>query len=206
MSARLIAGCAIVLVSMVPAMAYERADITGLSLVLKAQQFRRSVGCGDYAAARAMMSDTARRWFEERQGPGQPWHIGPGASGPWAGWDHHFSSRMVEMAWRSSDRTAILTVRETNDFFQLLDRGWVTNEIVYYFNTNGSIEGMVVRAVGERPPGRTEEFRRWAGEHAPAELDYLMPGGEIDPGGDRPLRFRKLLNRWRHAAGLPPAG
>jgi hypothetical protein len=30
-----------------------------------------------------------------------------------------------------------------------------------------------------------------------------MPGGEIDPAGDHPERFRRLLNRWRQASGLP---
>lgn len=203
----MIAGYAAVLISTALAVAREHPDVaepsTDPSLVSKVQQFRGLIDCGDYAAARAMMSDAARRWFEERQGPGQPWRIGPGASGPWAGWDDHFRSRVVEVGWRSNDRTVILTVRETNDFFQLLGRGWVTNEMVYHFRTDGRIEGIVIRAVGNRPPGRTEEFVRWAREHEPAELDYLMPGGEIDPEGDRPVRFRRLLNRWRRAAGLP---
>jgi hypothetical protein len=31
-----------------------------------------------------------------------------------------------------------------------------------------------------------------------------MPEGEIDPSGDHPGRFRRLLNSWRRAAGLEP--
>jgi len=175
-----------------------------LHLVGEAQKFRDFVNSGNYPAARAMMASDARRWFEQRQGTGQPWQIEPGQTGPWAGWDDYFKSQKVEVGWRSEDRTAILTVRETNDYFQLLDRGWTTNEIVYHFDLAGKVEGMVIRAVGDRPPGRTEDFKRWAREHEPDELDYLMPGGEVNPEGDRPIRFRGLLNRWRLATGLPP--
>ena len=170
---------------------------------MEAQRFRRFVDSGDYAAARAMMAEDARRWFEQRQGPGQPWRIGPSATGPWTGWDDHFRSQRVEVGWRSEDRTAILTVRETNDYFRLLDRGWTTNETVYFFDAAGRIAGLVIRAVGDRPPGRTDDFMLWAREHEPEELEYLMPGGEVEPRGDRPERFRGLLNRWRHATGLP---
>jgi len=31
-----------------------------------------------------------------------------------------------------------------------------------------------------------------------------MPGGRIDPTGDRPERFHAILLAWRKAAGLPP--
>jgi hypothetical protein len=40
--------------------------------------------------------------------------------------------------------------------------------------------------------------------HAPAEPAALMRGGEIDPSGDHPERFRRLLERWRQASGLKP--
>jgi hypothetical protein len=29
-----------------------------------------------------------------------------------------------------------------------------------------------------------------------------MPEDEVDPSGDRPPRYRALLNRWRESAGL----
>lgn len=175
------------------------ADTT--SLVLKARAFRSRLREGDYDAARAMMAADSRRWWETREGAGGPWTVGP-RSGPWADWDQHFRSRTELVGWREEPDAATAVVRETNDYFTLLERGWVTNEITYYFDAEGRISGLLIRAVGERPPGRTDEFLAWAREHDPGELDALMPDGEIDPSGDHPERFRRLLNRWRRSAGL----
>ncbi len=93
-------------------------------------------------------------------------------------------------------------IRETNDYFRLLERGWVTNEVAYFFDDSGRINGLLIRAVGDRPPGKTEEFLAWTRVHDPEELATLVPGGEIDPSGDHPERFRRLLNRWRQESGL----
>jgi len=65
-------------------------------------------------------------------------------------------------------------VRETNDYFRLLERGWVT----YFFDESGRIAGLLIRAVGDRPQGKTDEFLTWAREHDPEELALLMPGGK----------------------------
>ena len=173
------------------------------SLVRKAQAFRSLLGEADYDAARAMMAPDPRRWWETREGEGGPWTIGP-SGGPWADWDRHFRSRNELVEWREEPAAATAVVRETNDYFTLLERGWVTNEITYTFDDEGRIEGLLIRAVGERAPGRTDEFLAWAREHDPEGLEALMPGGEIDPAGDHATRFRRLLNRWRRAAGLDP--
>jgi hypothetical protein len=170
-------------------------------MVRRAQKFRTLVKSGEYDAARAMMSHDPRRWWGEREGDGSPWKLGP-KHGPWAAWDDHFHSQTKLVEWREEPGAAIIVQKETNDYFQLLERGWVTNEIVYYFDDHGKIDGWLVRAVGERPPGRTEEFLAWARENDPEELAALMPDGEVDPTGDHPERFRRLLNRWRDAAGL----
>lgn len=150
-----------------------------------------------------MMSTDPRRWFAPREGEGQPWRVGPG-TGPWSAWDDHFRSEGTVVAWRREDRSVTAIVRETNDYFRLLERGYVTSEITYFFDREGLIDGLLIAAVGERSPGRTEEFLAWARENEPEELEALMPGGEIDPSGDHPQRFRALLNRWRVAAGLDP--
>ena len=171
------------------------------SLVALARKFQALRRSGDCEAARAMMSQNPRRWFEEREGEGTAWRVGP-KSGPWAAWDAHFRSQSEDVRWEAGEGTATLISRETNDYFRLLERGWVTNETVYYFDSSRKIEGLLIRATGERPPGRTEQFLEWARAHDPDELEYLMPGGEIDPSGDRPERFRALLNRWRESAGL----
>ena len=173
------------------------------SIVRKAQAFRSLLADGDYEAARAMMAPDPRRWWETREGGGAAWTVGP-SSGPWADWDRHFRSRGELVEWREEPGAATAVVRETNDYFTLLERGWVTNEVTYFFDRQGRIDGLLIRAAGERPPGRTDEFLAWARKHDPDELDALMPGGEIDPSGDHAPRFRRLLDRWREAAGLAP--
>lgn len=171
------------------------------SKISRAQQFRALVSQGDHEAARAMMAPGARRWWGTRRGEGQPWTVGAKA-GPWADWDRHMRSQKEVVRWTEGPDSATVVMRETNDYFRLLERGWVTNEVTYFFDASGRIDGLLIRGVGERPPGRTAEFLAWAREHDPAEIEALMPDGEIDPSGDHPQRFRKLLERWREETGL----
>ncbi|MDX1660169.1 MAG: amidohydrolase family protein [Gemmatimonadota bacterium] len=173
------------------------------SLVDRARTFRARVRAGEYEAARAMMAPDPRRWWETREGEGNPWTVGPGA-GPWAAWDQHFESESEVVGWKRNDDSVTAIVRETNDYFRLLERGWVRNETTYFFDDEGRIEGLLIRAVGDRSPGRTEQFLAWARENAPDTITALMPDGEIDPSGDNPARFRRLLERWREEVGLPP--
>jgi hypothetical protein len=173
------------------------------SYVERAREFRALVARGDYTAARERMSEDPRRWWGSREGPGDPWTVGPDGNNPWAAWDDHFESTNEVLEWREGEASARVIIRETNDYFRLLERGWVTNEQTYYFDAAGLIEGWSIRGVGERPPGKTDAFVAWARTHEPEELEALMPGGEIDPAGDHPERFRRLLNRWRQASGLP---
>lgn len=170
---------------------------------MRAQHFRALVEQGDYAAAKDIIASDARRWWGERRGVGQPWKIGLQSPGPWAAWDEHFRSRKEIVQWTEGDDHATVLIRETNDYYRLLDRGSVLNEVTYFFDGSGRIDGLLIRGVGERPPGKTEEFLEWARENDPQELSALMPEGEIDPSGDHPERFRRLLNRWREANGLP---
>lgn len=178
-------------------------DDAGKRLIELAQRFRRLVREGKFDEARAMTVESPKVWFEERKGEGRPWIIGPKSNDPWAAWDKEFRSHSEEIEQRTANRSATITVRETNEYFQLLERGWVLTDVTYFFDENGKIEGRLIAAVGERPRGRTDEFLEWARTQDPEELKYLMPNGEVDPSGDRPKRFRRLLTRWREAAGLP---
>lgn len=186
------------------ACASARQAPTTLATVRGAESFRDYLAAGEFDAARAMMSENPRQWFESADGDGRPWTVGPGGVGPWAAWDDHFRKRTEFVGWKGCERSATLTFRETNDYFQMLERGWVTNQAVYLFDERGRIDGLIIRAVGERPQGRTEEFLAWARANEPDELAYLRPGGEIDPTGERPRRHRGLLNRWRRSVGLAP--
>jgi hypothetical protein len=131
------------------------------SLASRAQTFRELIDHERYGEARAMMADDPRRWFAPVEGEGQPWTIGPG-TGPWSRWDEHFRSEGDVVSWSEAHGSATVIVRETNDYFRLLERGPVTNEITYLFDEDARLRGLVIGAAGERPPGRTEEFLAWA--------------------------------------------
>ncbi len=192
----------LIILLLMPLISIGQTSDTLLSLVDRVKEFKSLRKQGDYDAARAMMAPDARRWWNDREGDGRPWRIG--AHGPWWAWDEHFRSENEIVEWKEGNRSATKVIRETNDYFRLLERGWVTNETVYFFDDSGKIEGLLIRAVGERPPGKTEEFLAWARLNDPEELALLMPDDEIDPTGDHPQRFRRLLNRWRQASGMEP--
>jgi len=181
-----------------------QADRTESGLIESAQHFHALVGQQRYEDARAMMSEEPRRWFEVVEGDGMPWSLGPG-TGPWAAWDEHFRSRNEQLRWRADvpQRSATLLVRETNDYYRLLDRGWSLVETTYLFDDADHVRGLLVHGIGPRNMGRTSDFLQWAREHEPEELAYLRPDGRIDPTGDRPARHRALLNRWRASVNLP---
>lgn len=168
-------------------------------------EFRSLTEAGDWDRARAMAVENPRRWWETRNGDGQPWVIAPN-SGPWSHWDEYFGSEKEILDWVEEKDSVTAVIREINDYYRLVERGPMTNEVTWFFDDAGKIEGMLIRGAGERPPGRTDEFVAWARSHHPEELDVLMPDGEIDPTADHPERFRKLLTEWRTAADLPPIG
>ena len=156
---------------------------------------------GDFTAARAMVAPHARRWWDAREGEGQPWTVGDTVRGPWANWDDYFRSTKEIIEWKEAERSASVVIRETNDYYRLLERESPLNEVIYYFDEESKIDGLLIRSAGERDMGRTEEFLAWVQENAPDDLAELMPEGEIDPTGDHPQRFRQLLERWRQATG-----
>lgn len=176
---------------------FEAAEESSV-LIEKAKRFRSLITEEKWDEARAMTAPDPRRWFAPREGEGSPWIVGP-RRGPWAEWDEEFRSTSTVIGWRADDSSATVRVREINDYFRLLERGAVTNEITYFFDSEGRIDGLLIDAVGERPPGRTDEFLQWAIENEPVELRELMPDGEIDPSGDHPRRFRALLEQWRRS-------
>lgn len=178
-------------------------SVSSDSLFLSAMQFDGFLRREEYEAARLLMTSDPRRWFEIREGDGGRWEVGPGAGGPWKVWDDSMHSRRQELTWHRGDRSITVRIRETNDYFQLLERGWVTVDRSYFFDASGKIEGLVISKPFERPQGRTDEFLTWARLHDPDELAYLMPEGEINPQEDRAVRFRTLLIRWREDADLP---
>lgn len=150
------------------------------------------------------MAPDARRWFAPREGEGAAWTVSEAPTGPWSRWDAHFHSRGEVVEWRQDDSTATAIIRETNDYYDLLERGPMLNRLTYGFDEQGLLRSLVIGGIGERNMGLTDEFRAWAQREHPDEIAQLMPNGEIDPSGDHPERFRALLNRWRAETGRTP--
>jgi alpha-acetolactate decarboxylase len=173
-------------------------------LTQTAIQFNRHVTQARYDSARMLMAEDPKRWFEMRDGAGGPWKVGPDGGGTWKVWDDSMHSQKVELSWHRGDQSITVRVRETNDYFKALERGWITVDRSYFVNEDGKIEGLVISNVYARLPGRTNEFLEWARATHPDELEYLMPDGVIDPGEDRPGRYKTLLRVWRAQSDLKP--
>jgi hypothetical protein len=154
----------------------------------------------DKAAAQAMLAPGARSWFDERKGEGDPYAL----QGRWSGWDAFFRTKNTYSDWTQGRDSVTANGEEMNDFYRLIERSPTRFRATWWLDASGRIDGFLYEPRGAVVPGdRFREFKEWARREKPAELDYLMPGGRIDPTGDRPQRFRALLEEWRRAAKLP---
>jgi hypothetical protein len=155
----------------------------------------------DLATARTMMASSARIWYENPLGPGEPWTL---SEGRYAAWDAHFHTVKTIVGDYQRDGPWVWVITdEVNDYYRLTERNWARTYLAWRVDASNKIDGLLVAQLGE-PHSRVREFREWARANEPAELDYLMPGGRLDPTGDRAPRMRALLERWRAATGLPP--
>ncbi len=168
------------------------------------EQFRAARRAGRDAEARQYLSGDPRIWYDERAGEGSPWTLG---GGRWKAWDDHFRGSAERATdWQSEGDSVWADFFEVNEYFELTERGGSSWRGTYYFDESGMIAGFMVSGVPGVTParGRRDEFEAWAREHRPGEAEYLMPGGSIDPTGDRAPRMRALLEEWRGTVGLPP--
>lgn len=171
--------------------------------IAKVEAFRELRSMGDREAARALLSADARIWWGERDGPGSPWSL---EGGPWSDWDDHFDGSAKSVTpWTADGERVWADILENNDYYRLTEsqaRAW---RAVYFLDNDGAIAGFLVASLPrpETDSSRADEFEAWAVRNRGAEAEYLMPGGEIDPTGDRPARMRSLLNEWRADVGLP---
>lgn len=173
-------------------------------LVDRAQEFRTHLELEHYDMASAMMASDARRWQGAREGDGRSWSVGADTPDAWAGWHDHFATTRTEFEWREEDQSAIARFEETSEYYQLLERPAATTEIGYYFNDDGLIDGLLIRQGDDTDQGLTDEFLSWARALDEHEIDHLMPGGQINPTGNHPPRFRALLDAWRADTGRSP--
>ena len=178
----------------------QEAIIEKHPLVLKVKEFR-AVREKDPQAAQAFLADDPRVWYEKKEGAGQAWRFD---SDPWVHWDKFFKSQSTDKDWRVEGRAVSVVAVESNDFYRLIERAPSPIRLTWFFNEAGKLSGFLVQSMSKGQADRLDEFSKWAREHHPTELDYLMPKGRINPEGDRAERWQALLIKWRAAAGLPP--
>jgi imidazolonepropionase-like amidohydrolase len=170
--------------------------------VAKVQELMAARHEGDEAAVRALTAADPRMWFDKRAGAGDPW----GLTGRWTHWDQYFHTQNDYSNFREAGDVVTADGVENNDFYRLIDRPPSKFQGTWWVDDAGRIAGFLYAPRGSTSSqeDRFEQFKTWARKEKPAELEYLMPGGRIDPTGDRPERFHALLAEWRKAAGLTP--
>lgn len=162
------------------------------------EAYRAAKKRGDYEAAASYLGPDARVWFKKKEGPGDP--LRP-QGGPYAEWDKVFRSKSTRSDLQANDATVSYVLRETNDFFRLIDRAPGRVRMTYYFTDDGKIAGYLVEGLtppNERPPDRQGEFEKWAAGKYPGLLD-----SEEMEIPNNPQRWRELLIEWRADVGLP---
>jgi len=164
------------------------------ALVGRVQTFRRALASGDLAAAHRLIAPDAREWYEEKKGPGIPYVPG---GGRWSHWDSYFHSQNELTDWRVEGRNVTATVHEMNDFMTALDWHAPPYTMTWTFDDTNRISQVLIKSGPGQVMSRLQEFRSWAQAHDPAELEYLMPKGKLDPTGDRPERWQVMLEKWK---------
>ena len=174
-------------------------DALGIARVQELMAARKA---GDEAAASALMAADPRIWFDKRSGPGEAW----GLVSKWSHWDDYFHSRNDYSGFREAGDVVTADGTEINDFYRLIERPPQKFRATWWMDASGKISGFLYEPRGSTAAveDRFDQFKEWARKTKPAELESLMPGGRIDPTGDRPERFHAILLEWRKAAGLPP--
>ncbi|HKO55478.1 MAG TPA: hypothetical protein VJ276_06330 [Thermoanaerobaculia bacterium] len=158
------------------------------------ESYRAARDRGDDAAAQRWLAPDARIWFEKKEGPGEPYGR-PGSR--YEHWDRYFHSRSTMTDWQSHDGALSALVHETNDFYRLLDWQPAPYRLTFRFDDAGRIREVLLTSTGAKSTSRLEEFESWARAHHPEELAYLLPNGRVDPTGDRPERWTRILTEWR---------
>ncbi len=156
----------------------------------------------DEAAYMKLVAPDMRIWYEEKKGEGLLWN----PKSAWANWDDYFHGTKTFGEFRQDSNAVTVTITETNDFFALIERPPSQVQLTWWLNPAGKINGYLVKSLsGDTVPDRLGEFSRWAALTDSTELAYLMPEGRINPEGDRPERWKKMLLRWRETLGKEPA-
>jgi hypothetical protein len=170
------------------------------------ESFRATRDSGELQTARGYLADDPRVWYGEHTGEGMPWTLG---TGRYDAWDEHFRSTSDLGPWQPEGDTVWAVATEWNEYYALTERQGISRyRITYFFDEHGLIKGYMISGADPGNPGppstsRIDEIEAWARANHPEEWEYLRPGGQLDPTGDRAQRTRTLINRWRRELGLP---
>lgn len=176
-------------------------------MIEKVEAFREAREAGNFAIAASYLTEDPRAWFGSRDGDGHPLENGYGR---YKEWDDYFRSTGEVGPWTVENNTVWAIATEMNDYYRLIERSEASRyRITYFFDNRGLIEGYLItdpdpEHPSPAPPSRIDEIEAWARTNHPDEWEYLRPGGELDPTGDRAARTRRLLNQWRVEVGLEP--
>ena len=157
------------------------------------QGYREARDRGDLGKARSYIAPGARLFFEEKKGEGEPYTVG---GGRWEHWDDYFRSKTSLSDWRVTGNAVTATVTETNDFMRLLEWEPKPYTMTWWLDDRGQIAEVLIKSTPGKAKSRLSEFEEWARIHHPEELAYLLPNDRIDPTGDRPERWTKILSEW----------
>jgi hypothetical protein len=142
----------------------------------------------------ALVSPHMRVWYEEKKGEGTKWS----PRSTWAKWDDYFKPVKTYREFKQDSNAVSVIIVETNNFFKLIDRKPAPVRLTWWLNKEQKIEGYLVRSLADSThTDRLNEFAEWAKKNNPTELEYLMPGGSINPEGDRPQRWERVLLEWK---------
>ncbi|MCW5911539.1 MAG: hypothetical protein KIT62_10715 [Cyclobacteriaceae bacterium] len=135
-----------------------------------------------------------RIWYTEKSGEGQKWN----PNSAWTKWDEYFKSEKSYGEFSTDSNSVSVIVMETNELFRLIERKPAPVQLTWWLNKENKIEGYLVKSLADAThTDRLDEFAAWARKNYPEELNYLMPGGNINPEEDRPGRWEKILKEWR---------
>ena len=164
--------------------------------IRRVQDFRAAKERGDMATAQTFVAPDARLWFETKTGEGEPYTV---TGGSWQHWDEYFRSRNTMTNWRREGNAVTADVVETNDFMQMLEYKPAPYTMTWWLDDQGRVTSVLIKSNPAKTVSRMSEFKEWARVHHPDELVYLMPNDRLDPKGDRPERWTKILEEWKRS-------
>ncbi|MBK9013693.1 MAG: hypothetical protein IPM82_06175 [Saprospiraceae bacterium] len=175
----------------------------GVNHLAVIKQFLEARKLKDKDTYMRMVAPGMKVWYEEKKGKGKDWN----PESAWTKWDEFFNAEKRYSVFTQDSNAVTVIVYEINDFYKLIDREESPVRLTWWLNSEGKIEGYLVKSLSSSTAfGSLNAFEAWAKENHPAELAYLMPDGNINPEGDRPARWKKILLDWREKNGLPDLG